>query len=92
MQRNTAGALPGRQAAVFNFTNMERMTQKALKRLVNLGIAKDVTNSSSRSDIPEGYMQIGYSCVVYGCNGMLLQGRSGQLYAVTARTSAIYIF
>lgn len=92
MQRNTAGALPGRQAAVFNFTNMERMTQKALKRLVNLGITKDVTNSSSRSDIPEGYSHIGYSCGVYGCNGMLFQGRSGQLYAVTARTSAIYIF
>lgn len=92
MQRNTAGALPGRQAAVFNFTNMERMTQKALKRLVNLGIAKDVTNSSDRSDIPEGYKQIGYSCGLYGCNGMLLQGASGQLYAVTARTTAIYIF
>lgn len=71
---------------------MERMTQKALKRLVNLGIAKDVTNSSDRSDIPEGYRQIGYSCGVYGCNGMLLQGASGQLYAVTARTTAIYIF
>lgn len=92
MQRTTAGALPGRQTAVFNFTNMERMTQKALKRLVNLGISKDVTNSSSRSYIPECYRQIGYSCVVYGCNVMLLQGRSVQLYAVTARTSAIYIF
>ena len=71
---------------------MEKMTQKALKRLVNLGIAKDVTNSSDRSDIPEGYKQIGYSCGVYGCNGMLLQGASGQLYAVTARTSAIWTF
>lgn len=28
----------------------------------------------------------------YGCNGMLLKGESGQLYAVTGRTSAIYIF
>ena len=92
MQRNTAGALPGRQAAVFIFTKMERLTQKALKRLVNLGIAKDVTNSSDRSAIPEGYRQIGYSCGVYGCNGMLLHGASGQLYAVTARTTAIYIF
>ena len=71
---------------------MERMTQKALKRLVNLGIAKDVTNSSDRSGIPEGYRQIGCSCGVYGCNGMLLQGESGQLYAVTARATAIYIF
>ena len=92
MQRNTAGALPGRQTAVFNFSIMEKMTQKALKRLVNLGIAKDVTNSSDRSDIPEGYRLIGYSCGVYGCNGMLLQGKGGQLYTVTARTSAIWIF
>lgn len=71
---------------------MERMTQKDLKRLVSLGLAKDVTNSSYRSDIPEGYKQIVYSCGIYGCNGMLLHGESGQLYAVTARTTAIYIF
>lgn len=71
---------------------MEKMTQKELKRLVRNGVAKDVTNSGSRKDIPEGYRQIGYSCGVYGCNGMLLQGESGQLYAVCARTQAIYIF
>lgn len=71
---------------------MEKMTQKELKRLVRLGVAKDVTNSSSQADIPEYYNHIGYSCGIYGCNGMLLQGESGQLYAVTARTIAIYIF
>lgn len=71
---------------------MEKLTQKELKRLVRIGAAKDVTNSSSRKDIQEDYKQIGYSCGVYGCNGMLLQGESGQLYAVTARTSAIFIF
>lgn len=32
---------------------MEKMTQKELKRLVKVGAAKDVTNSSSRKDIPE---------------------------------------
>lgn len=71
---------------------MEKLTQKELKRLVRIGAAKDVTDSSSRKDIQEEYKQIGYSCGVYGCNGMLLQGESGQLYAVTARTSAIFIF
>ena len=71
---------------------MEKLTQKELKRLVRIGAAKDFTNSSSRKDIQEDYKQIGYSCGVYGCNGMLLQGESGQLYAVTARTSAIFIF
>lgn len=71
---------------------MEKMTQKELKRLVKVGAAKDITNSSSRRDIPEDYRQVGYSSGVYGCNGMLLRGKSGQLYAVCARTKAIYIF
>lgn len=68
------------------------MTQKELKRLVRVGAAKDITYSSSRRDIPEEYSQVGYSSGVYGCNGMLLRGKSGKLYAVCARTSAIYIF
>lgn len=71
---------------------MEKMTQKELKRLVRIGVAKDVTNSGDCKDIPEGYRKIGYSCGVYGCNGMLLQGESGQLYAVCARSYAIYVF
>lgn len=71
---------------------MEKMTQKELKRLVKVGTAKDITNSSSRRDIPEGYSQVGYSSGIYGCNGMLLRGDSGKLYAICARTTAIYIF
>lgn len=71
---------------------MEKMTQKELKRLVKVGAAKDITDSSSRAAIPEDYRQVGYSSGVYGCNGMLLRGDSGQLYAVCARTTAIYIF
>lgn len=71
---------------------MEKYTQKQLRGLVASGAAKDVTCSHSRKDIPESYTQIGYACGLYGCNGMLLKGTSGQLYAVTARTSAIYIF
>lgn len=71
---------------------MERYTQKQLKNLVKIGAAIDVTNASERKDVPEHYTQIGYSAGVYGCNGMLLKGESGQLYAVTSRTTAIYIF
>lgn len=71
---------------------MEKYTLKELKRLISTGAAKDVTNSSLRSDIPEPYTQIGYSCNIYGCNGMLLQGDSGRLYAITARSTALYIF
>lgn len=48
---------------------MEKYTLKELKRLISTGAAKDVTHSSLRSDIPEPYTQIGYSCGLYGCNG-----------------------
>ena len=71
---------------------MEKYTVKQLKSLVSNGVAKDVTYSSKKTDIPERYTQIGYACGLYGCNGMLLKGESGQLYAVTGRTTAIYIF
>ena len=71
---------------------MEKYTIKQLKSLVNSGAAVDVTRSSKKSDIPENYTQIGYASGLYGCNGMLLKGESGKLYAVTSRTTAIYIF
>ena len=71
---------------------MEKYTVKQLKKLVSDGVAKDVTYSSKKSDIPERYTQVGYASGLYGCNGMLLKGESGQLYAVTGRTTAIYIF
>jgi len=71
---------------------MKKYTQKQLRSLVASGAAKDVTSANDRNAIPESYRQIGYAHGIYGCNGMLLQGDSGQLYAVTSRTSAIYIF
>ena len=77
---------------------MKKYTQKELKNLVSLGVAEDITrgDNDTRENIisTEGYYtQIGYSAGVYGCNGMLLQGhKTGKLYAITARTTAIFIF
>jgi len=71
---------------------MEKYTQKQLQNLVRTGAAIDMTCAHKRTEITENYTQIGYSCGLYGCNGMLLQGESGKLYAVTSRTTAIYIF
>lgn len=77
---------------------MERYTQKQLKNLVNTGAAVDITrgDNETRKQIlneEEYYTQIGYGAGVYGCSGMLLKGhKTGKLYAVTSRTSAIYIF
>jgi len=74
-------------------TAMIKTTQRELKGMVRNGIAIDVTNAGNRSAIPESYDQIGYAAGIYGCNGMLLKGcKTGQLYAVTARSSAIYTF
>lgn len=73
---------------------MEKYTQKQLKELVKSGAAVDVTNAMSTAEaVPEDYKKIGYSLGVYGKNGLLLQGcESGKLYAVTARSSAIFMF
>jgi len=72
---------------------MTKFTQKQIRSLVQSGAAIDVTSASEQSAIPESYTQVGYSAGVYGCNGMLLKGReTGQLYAVTSRTTAIYVF
>ena len=70
---------------------MTRYTQKELRNLVKSGRAIDVTNDSSRT-ITENYTQIGYSAGVYGCNGRLFRGDSGQLYVITARTTAIFLY
>lgn len=71
---------------------MTKYTQKQLRGMVKDGCAIDVTHASSRGDIPEGYRQIGYAEGIYGCAGKLLMGDSGQLYAITCRCTAIYIF
>ena len=77
---------------------MTKYTQKQLKAMVNDGIAIDVSNADNAKreaiEKEEGYYrQIGYAAGLYGCAGMLLQGnKTKQLYAVTSRTQAIYIF
>lgn len=77
---------------------MKKYTQKELKNLVALGVAEDITHgdNDTRRELEEKegfYTQIGYSAGVYGCNGMLLKGhKTGTLYAITARTTAIYVF
>lgn len=71
---------------------MEKYTQKFIKNLVKQGDAIDVTDALSREVIPEGYFKVGYSKGVNGINGLILEGMSGKLYAVTKRNTAIDIF
>lgn len=77
---------------------MKKYTQKQLKNMVADGIAIDITygTNDTREAIiqkEDYYTQIGYSAGIYGCNGMLLQGnKTNTLYAITSRTTAIFIF
>lgn len=69
-----------------------KFTQRQLKNMVNEGIAIDVTRANNADVIPESYTKVGYSHGVNGCNGLLLQGKSGQLYAVVSRSTALFVF
>ena len=71
---------------------MTKYTQKQLRAMVKDGCAIDVTYANKVTEIPERYRQIGYAEGIYGCSGKLLMGDSGQLYAITQRTTAIYLF
>jgi len=76
---------------------MSKYTQKQLRALVASGQAEDVTRIDNdeywQLKLKEGLLdQVGYSSGVYGLNGALLQGyNTGTLYAVTARTTALFI-
>lgn len=72
---------------------MRKYTQKALRELVRLGAAENITdyNFSQMKDFLHSHSleKVGYSSGVYGINGGLLQDtKTGQLYAITARNTA----
>ena len=71
---------------------MEKLTIKEIRKLVEKGLAVDITNGRDRKDIPERYDLIGYALGLYGVNAKLFKGESGKLYAITKRTTALYIF
>lgn len=76
----------------------DKYTQRQLREMVKDGLAEDITygNNDTRKQIEEAegyYTQVGYSSGVYGCNGMLLKGnKTGKLYAITSRTTAVFVF
>lgn len=77
---------------------MTKYTQKQLRQLVVTGKAIDITyaDNKKRDEIiaQEGYYtQVGYAAGIYGYNGCLFKGNNtGRLYAITSRSTAIYIF
>lgn len=71
---------------------MKKFTTRQLKELVKIGAAIDVTDALSTTAIPEWYEKIGYSRGINGLNGLLMKGKSGKLYAITSRSTAIMLF
>lgn len=77
---------------------MRKYTQKELKTLVRTGAAVDITNHGTAEyraliEKEKDLDKLGYSSGVYGINGGLLQGQeTGTLYAITARSTAAFIY
>ena len=73
---------------------MKKYTQKEIKKLVLLGLAEDLTQASHeelKSKIKH-CEKVGYSSGIYGINGGIIQdSRNGQIYAITARNSNLFM-
>ena len=71
---------------------MRKYTQREVKNFVLLGVAEDLTQASDeeiKSKIKH-CEKVGYSSGIYGINGGIIQDiQSGQIYAITARNSAL---
>lgn len=72
---------------------MKKYTQKELKTLVKLGMAKDLTNATA-AEVAEQWKhgeKVGYSSGVYGINGGLIKNtETGECYAITARNTNLF--
>ena len=77
---------------------MTKYTQKALRGLVASGAAQDITYHGipeyyALKELEGGFNTLGCSYGTYGRTGALLRGNNtGTLYAITRRTSAIFIY
>lgn len=69
---------------------MLQMKVKELKRMVSLGMAKDVTYDA---ELPEKCETVGVSFGKYGWNGKLLKGvDTNSFYAIIGHVSNLYKF
>lgn len=71
---------------------MRKYKLKEIRGLIACGLAKDATNYTNEQIGKLKIEKIGYSTGVYGINGGLFQDtQSGEFYAITARTAALFI-
>ena len=72
---------------------MRKFKLSEIKAMARDKYTVDITNTHSRAAIPEQYEQVGYSAGANGLSGAILQGmETGTMYAITARTTALFIF
>ena len=70
-----------------------KMTQSEIKRLVKTGAAIDITTAPPSEELWTNTEKIAVSRGTYGMNGGLLKDRrDGQLYAITARNTALFYY
>lgn len=72
-----------------------KYTQKEIKGYTRTGAAQDVTNWTNdqlQALARKPLDKVGYSSGVYGLNGCIVQDiETGEMYAVTARSTALFI-
>ena len=72
----------------------ERMTQKEIKRLIALGVAKNITylsfDTCNALREAHNFTTLNVSIGVYGVNGALFKDENSKLYAITSRTSTLF--
>ena len=72
---------------------MKKVTQKEIKNLVKMGAAVDITAEEGSLTRYRRLDPIAVSRGKYGMNGGLLKDHeSGKLYAITARSSALFYY
>ena len=70
-----------------------KMTQSEIKRLVKTGAAIDITTAPPSEELWTNTEKLAVSRGTYGMNGGLLKDRrDGQLYAITARNTALFYY
>lgn len=72
-----------------------KTTLKDIRRYITTNAAEDLTKKRFAEidaiRVEEcGFETIAYSTGIYGVAGVLVKGTTGKLYAVTARTSALF--
>lgn len=72
---------------------MKKITKRELNRLINSGVAYDITTAQPSELIRKNTERIAVSRGKYGMNGGLLKNpNSGELYAITARNSTLFYY